>query len=699
MLDLTKLNKDQQKAVEVIAGPVSVIAGAGTGKTRTLTYRIAYMIYSGIDPNEIVAVTFTNKAAFEMKKRVIDLVGEHAIGVSVSTFHSFCAQFLRNEAEKLDERYTSRFLIIDEEDSKQIIRDTVKELKYDTNLFNSLRLKSLFSKYKNNQIDYLETEELIIFNAYNKYLKDNNSMDFDDLINNTVELLKTDEKVRKYYNSRYKYFLIDEFQDTNIVQYQLIKLLSGNNKNIFTVGDPDQSIYSFRGANYENQEKFISEYNPKIIILDKNYRSTNKILNSANKLIKNNTTRIGEKDLKSSLEDGSDVIFETRQSDRDEAYFITRAIEIMVNGGYKYNDIAVLYRSNSISRIFEEAFLKAKIPYVIYGGISFFARKEIKDILAYIRVILNPHDNISLKRIINTPRRQIGQATISKIENYANLYNLSIYDAIKKGDYGSATNKRLQTFKAIIGKLKKEISKVNHLKDIIDVILDLSGYKGMLINEGEESKDRLENILELKAIFYNASVNNDGTNIEILENLLSDLALKTNLDIDDTHNTVKLATVHQVKGLEFKVVFLVAMEESIFPAQASMITSFLLEEERRICYVAVTRAKERLIVSNAIKRFRFGAVKELFPSRYILELKTEEDGIKIKTIEYSEKEISNKNIKEGDKVKHDNFGEGMVVQEDEEIIKVAFKIDVGIKIFKRGHPALKKIVKKEKEQI
>lgn len=697
MLDLTKLNKEQQKAVEVINGPVSVIAGAGTGKTRTLTYRIAYMIYSGIDPSEIVAVTFTNKAAFEMKERVIDLIGEHALKTSVSTFHSFCAQFLRNEAEKLDKRYTNRFLIIDEDDSKQIIRDTVKELKYDSNVFNSLRLKNLFSKYKNNQIDYLEYQELNIYNAYNKYLKDNNSMDFDDLINNTVELLKTDEKVRKYYNDRYKYFLIDEFQDTNISQYELIKLLSGDNKNIFTVGDPDQSIYSFRGANYANQEKFINEFNPKIIILEKNYRSTNNILSAANKLIKNNISRIGEKDLISSLENGNDIIFETRYSDRDEAYYVTRTIEIMINGGYEYNDIAVLYRSNSISRIFEEAFIKARIPYVIYGGTSFFARKEIKDILAYIRVILNPHDNISLKRIINTPRRYIGQVTISKIESYANLYNLSLYDAIKEGDYGAAINKRLKVFITVIETLKEKMSEIINLQDIIDMVLNLSGYKEMLINEGEESKDRLENILELKAIFYNAAINNEGTTREILEVLLADLVLKTNLDIDDTNNTVKLATIHQVKGLEFKVVFLVAMEETIFPAQASMLTAFLLEEERRICYVAATRAKERLIVSNATTRFRFGTIKSLPPSRYIRELNVEKEKIKIKTQEHSETKISISNIAIGDKVKHNVFGLGVVVQEDEDIVKVAFKIGHGIKIFKRGHPALKKSLIDEEE--
>lgn len=695
MLDLTKLNEQQQKAVQEIEGAVSVLAGAGTGKTRTLTYRIAYMIYEGIPASEIVAMTFTNKAAFEMKQRVIDLVGTKAEEISISTFHSFCARFLRNEIHHLDDKYTSRFLIIDEADSKQIIRDTVKELKYDVNEYNSNRLKNKFSKFKNKQLDYLDFDDLVIYKAYNQYLRDNNSLDFDDLINYTVELLKRNDNIKKYYNDRYKYLLVDEFQDTNIAQYELIKLLSGKNKNIFTVGDPDQSIYAFRGANYHNQKRFIEEYNPKVIILEENYRSTNKILEAANRLISNNLGRIGEKELKSSLGDGSDVIFETRHSDIDEAYFVTRAINILINGNYKYNDIAVLYRSNSISRIFEEAFLKANIPYVIYGGTSFFARKEIKDILAYIRVVLNPDDNISLKRIINTPRRKIGQVTVSKLENYANLYNLSLYDSLTKADLGTATNRNLKEVKNILDTIKEEILKANELEDIIDVVNSLSGYRDMLINEGEESKDRLENIQELKAIFYNAKIENRGSNIEILEKLLDDLALKTNLDIDDSHNTVKLSTVHQVKGLEFKVVFLVALEETIFPNQASMLTSFELEEERRVCYVAATRAKERLILSHANQRYRFGSLKALDQSRYIREMKPEDESIKIRVIKPQENVSENLQINLGDKVIHDTFGPGLVVSLDDEVIRVAFKIEFGVKIFKKGHPALRKVKTEE----
>ncbi len=692
MIDLTKLNESQLKAVKKINGAVSVLAGAGTGKTRTLTYRIAYMIFEGIKPSEIVAVTFTNKAANEMKERVINIVGPRAGEISISTFHSFCARFLRSEIEKLNENYTHRFLIIDEDDAKQIIRDTVKELNYDSNYYNSNRLKNIFSKYKNKQIDMLDYEELHIYNNYNKYLKDNNSLDFDDLIHKTVKLLNEDEELREYYNNRYKYLLIDEFQDTNVIQYELIKLLTGKNHNVFIVGDPDQSIYAFRGANYYNQTRFIDEYNPEIIILEENYRSTLNILNAANKLISKNKNRIGEKDLTSDLGEGSPIIVEARQSDRDEAHFVTRAIEIFVGGGYEYKDIAVLYRSNSLSRIFEEAFLKASVPYVIYGGTSFFARKEIKDILSYIRLILNPHDNISLKRIINTPRRKIGQTTLGRLEAFATLYGYSLYDAIDHIDLGNAVNKRLRDFKRLIEIIKEEASKVDDLEKIIDIVNNISGYHEMLVNEGDESKDRLENILELKAIFYTARDESDKPNLEILEDLLDDLALKTNLDLDDTYNTVKLATVHQVKGLEFKIVFMVAMEEGIFPNQASMMSSFELEEERRVCYVAVTRAKERLIVSYANDRFRFGQFVSLDPSRYISDLQGEENKQEVKVVVKKAENLTDGDIELGNKVSHDSFGEGVVVEVGESTIKVAFNIDYGIKIFKRGHPALKKVI-------
>lgn len=692
MLDLTRLNKEQQKAVQTIEGPVSVLAGAGTGKTRTLTYRIAYMVYSDIDPSEIVAVTFTNKAAFEMKQRIIDLVGVKATEISISTFHSFCARLLRNEIDKLNEKYTSRFLIIDEADSKQIIRDTVKELNFDSNKYNSNRLKNIISKFKNKQIDFLDYDEMVIYNAYNKYLQDNNSLDFDDLILYTVELLKKHDSLREYYNERYKYLLVDEFQDTNIIQYELIKLLSGNNNNIFTVGDPDQSIYAFRGANYENQKKFIDEYDPKIIILEENYRSTTNILDTANRLIGFNHSRVGEKELTSALGEGPEVIFETRYSDRDEAYFVARAIKIFISNGYSYQDMAVLYRSNSISRVFEEALLKENIPYVIYGGTSFFARKEIKDILAYIRLVINPHDNISFKRVVNTPRRMIGQTTVSKLEDYANLYNLSLYEAIDEVDIGRAATNRLKSFKNIIETMKEEILNIKDFPAIIDVVNSLSGYREMLENEGEESKDRLENIQELKAIFYNARNQFEGSTIDVLENLLDDLALKTNLDIDDTVNTVKVATIHQVKGLEFKIVFLVALEEQIFPAQASMLSSVDLEEERRVCYVGATRAQERLIVSHAAQRFRFGSIKNLEPSRYINEMKPEELSTRIRVVEAAPPSKEELDINLGDKVNHDAFGAGTVVSVDDEIIKVAFKIEFGVKIFAKGHPALKKVI-------
>ncbi|NLN50906.1 MAG: UvrD-helicase domain-containing protein [Acholeplasmataceae bacterium] len=690
MLDLSNINKTQEKAIKAIKGPVAVIAGAGSGKTRTLTYRIAYLIYSGVDPDSIVAVTFTNKAAAEMKQRVINLVGEQAKEINISTFHSFCAQFLRREIQNLDRLFNHRFLIIDEDDSKQIIRDTVKQLKYDSDRYNSNRLKSIFSMFKNDQIDLLDFPEMQILQNYNKYLEENNSLDFDDLINLTIEVLKRRDDVKKHYNNRYQYLLIDEFQDTNKNQYQLIKLLAGKSKNIFTVGDPDQSIYSFRGANYENQKLFIDEFDPKIIILEQNYRSTMNILKAANKLIAYNVERTADKELKSELGSGSEVIFETRQTDRDEAYFVTRAIEILVSSGYSYSDIAVLYRSNSISRIFEESFIKERIPYVVYGGTSFFSRKEVKDILAYLRVVLNRHDNISFKRIVNTPRRKIGAVTIGKLEAYSNVFSTSLYDAIEHADLGPQQKASLNNFKHTLDLIEAEIKKTTDLTKIVDLVNDYSGYKQMLISEGHESKDRLENIQELKAIFYAYSLEDNDDIFQAIEAVLDDLSLKTNLDIDDTENTVKLATVHQVKGLEFKVVFVVALEETIFPAQASMFSSIDLEEERRICYVAVTRAKERLILSHALQRYRFGEVKWLMPSRYINEMRSLKEEIEV--IEETS-QVDLEPLSLGDRVEHPNYGFGVVVALDDEVVKVAFGHDFGLKIFKRDHPIIKKVKK------
>lgn len=701
MVDLTILNKEQARAVTHIKGPVSVIAGAGSGKTRTLTYRIAYMISEGIDPQSIVAVTFTNKAAAEMKERVMNLVGEKGYLTQISTFHSFCSRFLRDEITHLNQGFTRRFLIIDEDDSKQIIRDTVKELNYDSNKFNSNRLKNLFSKIKNGQSDFLELDEAKIYNAYNKYLRDNNALDFDDLIYKTIEVFRTCPEVKDYYNRQYEYILVDEFQDTNKMQYELMKHLIGPNNNIFVVGDPDQSIYSFRGAHYENQNRYMIEFDPKVYVLDRNYRSTTKILDAANSLISYNSGRTTEKNLTSELGNGLSVVHQIRESDRDEAYFVTKAIEDLVFKGYQYNDIAILYRANAISRVFEESLLKYNIPYVIYGGLSFFQRKEIKDILAYIRLCLNPMDNISLKRIINVPRRKIGSVTIQKLETYATIFNISMFDAIDKVDLSKATKQSLIDFKQLILSLTEAINKLNHMPDVVDLVGKMSGYYDMLYSEGNESKDRLENINELKAVFYQGTFDYQMPIIEGLQQVLDDLILKTDADFDVSNNTIKLATVHQVKGLEFKAVFLVALEEGIFPSDQSY-NEFDIEEERRVCYVAMTRAKERLIISHARSRFRYGEIRYNMPSRFINEMnimpdkplshKKEQTTTPydfLDNIHQTEKE----EIVLGDRVRHEKYGNGVVISIDEDIIKIAFGMEFGIKLFTPGHPSIKKVKK------
>lgn len=686
---LKDLNQKQLKAVKEINGPVAVIAGAGTGKTRTLTYRIANMINEGIYPHAILAMTFTNKAAREMKERVVSLVGEKAYETKISTFHSFCAAFLRDEIHNLNEEYTRRFLIIDEEDSKQIIRDTVKELNYDNNKFNSNRLKSIFSMYKNKQIDYLDNDEILIYQKYNEYLRLNNALDFDDLIMLTIKVLKTNPKLKDYYNKTYTHILIDEFQDTNIVQYNLIKLLVGENNNVFVVGDPDQSIYSFRGANYANLELFLMEFKPEVIILDENYRSKESILEVANKLISNATDR-PEKNLESSLGEGFPVIYDVRETDRDEAYFVLKAIEIFKDNNYNLNDIAVLYRANSLSRVFEEAFLKEGLPYKIYGGLSFFDRKEIKDILAYLRLAINEHDNISFKRIVNMPRRKIGPTTISKLEAFGVLHKMSLFEAIEHISLPSGAINALKEFREIIYKIRKKIENVNLLSDVIDIVRIDSGYQAMLESEGHESKDRIENVLELKAVFHESATDYNLPTLQLLEETLNDISLKTDLDRTSTNEAVTLATIHQVKGLEFKVVFVVALEEGIFPSVNSM-TFKELEEERRVFYVAITRAIDRLVVSRAKQRYRFGEVRHFMPSKFLMEAGLiEEDTYvqvkDIKEIKYQEKEDLNL----GDRIEHDKYGKGVIVQLEDDKIVIAFALEHGIKTFKKDHPSISK---------
>ena len=690
-MDLKGLNNHQKEAVNAIEGSVAVIAGAGSGKTRTLTYRIANMIEKNIFPSTILAVTFTNKAAREMKERVVALIGPQGFAPTISTFHSFCARFLRDEIEHLGEPYTRHYLILDEDDSKQVIRDTVKELNLDPNRYNSNRLKDYFSKVKNGQYDSLEFEEEKVFVKYNEYLKSNNSMDFDDLLNFTLKILREFPSVLSFYQEQYKYILVDEFQDTNIIQYELIRLLGDKYKNVFIVGDPDQSIYGFRGANYENYTFFLSDFKPQVIVLDENYRSSMNILNAANSLISNNRNRKTDKKLKSDLGDGPLVIKEVRESDKDEAYFVARAIEILVSGGYQFKDVAVLYRSNAIGRIFEEAFLRYNIPYIIYGGISFFSRKEIKDMLSYIRLALFEHDNISLKRIINTPRRKIGQTTISKIESYSAIHRVSMYEAIDHLNVGGQTREALIEFKKMIKTLRAEINQIYDLTQVVDLALQLSGYEEMLRLEGNEGKDRYDNIQELKSIFYNGSIDYKGTNLEKIEQILDDMALKTDLDLEDDKNTVKVATIHQVKGLEFKAVFMVAMEETVFPSDVS--GSFTeIEEERRVAYVGVTRAKERLILSYAKQRFRYGQIQYNQPSRFIEDMAFEPVKEKRMIVEKeAAMEVVVEDIKVGDTVYHEKYGKGVVVMKTEDITRVAFSIEFGIKLFTTGHQALKKL--------
>mgnify|MGYP001048265862 FL=1 len=691
---LEELNDEQRKAVTYESGPLFVVAGAGTGKTKTLTSRIGYLIkYKNIEPYNILAVTFTNKAAREMKERLLDMVGPHAEGTTISTFHSFGLKVLRKFIEELPYGLTSNFSVIDDEDSKKIIKDVTKELNLDAKEYPLRFMRNFISNYKTKRETFIEDDNYErIFQAYKKYLLKNNLLDFDDLLIYTHELLDQSEKTRTYLQTRYTQILVDEFQDTDKIQYAIISIMASLHKNLFVVGDPDQSIYSFRGADYENTKKFLNEFGNQHI-LDLNYRSTNKILSKANKLIKHNQVRPFEKDLKSDLGEGSDIIYMPSDSDyRESAMVVNEIRRLIASGSYQYEDIAILYRNNSLSRHFEDALIQMGLPYVIYGGISFYERLEIKDILAYVRVILNPHQDFYVKRIINTPKRQIGLTTISKLEQHAHETGLSMFDAIESLDVNKPTKERLLTFKNLIKDLRLKLEQIDKLKEIVMMVFKETGYQQMLIDEKDDvATERMENIKELSSVFYQADFIYKGSIIEKTIQLLDQIALYTDLDKKDSDgDVIKLSTYHQVKGLEFKVVFMVAMEEGIFPSSHSNYNPEELEEERRIAYVGVTRAKEKLYLSYAYQRVLYGQFLDQTPSRFIKEMglleTKKEPSVAQKT--YQE---TNTQLKPSDKVSHTVFGNGVVITVDGDIATIAFPMPHGLKKLIQTHPSIKKI--------
>ena len=706
---LQGLNQAQREAVITTEGPVMVMAGAGSGKTRVLTRRIAHLILDkNVYPSQILAVTFTNKAAREMKERVSKLINEDTNYMWISTFHSFCARFLRMEIEHIAP-YTNKYQIIDDDDSEKIVRDIIKDLGYDIKDYKPKTFLKYISDEKNEvspKFNDREVEDIFVRvnEIYNKTLVEQNLVDFDDLIILTLRILNECADVREKYQEKFHYILVDEFQDTNYVQYKLIKVLGGKYNNIFVVGDEDQSIYSFRGARVENVQKFRQELeNTKLILLEENYRSTKSILNIANKVIKNNPSRI-DKNLYTSNEVDNPIKYFTGSSSYEEELFIVDEIKKLKLEGYEYKDFAIMYRSNHLSRSIEETLTKYRLPYEMYGGISFFSRKEIKDICAYLRLIISHDDDFSFERIVNEPKRKIGPAMISKLKDNRNLNNQSLFDSIDSLSASGNGYNSLIDFKFTILELEEDLNnKEEALTNIVDKILDKTGYRKMLKESGEDGEDRLENIKELKSLIkeYEDSFP-ELDRLELLEEMLQNITLKTDMDNKNEDNdAIKLMTYHQAKGLEFKVVFMMAMEEGIFPNQMAMFENSL-DEERRICYVGITRAKERLYITNAINRYVFGHQEQHLESRFISEIghdnlervglikRTIPTQVPVKQTEEPKKVVTN-DLAVGDVVSHKLFGEGRVVEVKDKIVSIAFAAPVGIKKMLKDHPSISKV--------
>lgn len=701
MIDLNTLNKEQREAVITTDGPLLILAGAGSGKTRVLTYRIAYLIENGVYPGSILAITFTNKAAQEMKERVAALVGEEANKMWISTFHSTCVRILRMDIEKLG--FNKSFVIYDTQDQEKVIKDCLKELNIDDKLFppkkvlhtiGSLKDKLIDADtyYRKNANDYQKRRIAELYELYQKKLKANNALDFDDIIMNTIKLLRENPDVLNYYQRKFRYILVDEYQDTNKAQYELVNMLAKAHGNLCVVGDDDQSIYGFRGADVSNILDFEDDYpSVKTIKLEQNYRCTKKILEAANYVIANNEKR-KEKRLWTENRAGEDIKLFRAETDRDESSFIVNEIEKLVDEGYSYRDFAILYRTNAMSRILEEGFVRSKVPYKVVGGLKFYDRKEVKDILAYLRVINNPVDSISLERIINVPKRGIGDATIDRVKQYGLERDMGLYSSMLEIENVEGLTKRA------VNSIDKFISLMNHfisikddmkVSDLIKEILEKTEYTKELKEEDTpESESRIENLNEL----YSAAVEfEENAEDKSLSAFLERVALVSDQDSINENGGIVLMTLHTAKGLEFPVVFIAGMEEGIFPHSSYQEDEDELEEERRLCYVGITRAKQQLYITCARQRLMFGRTMFNSVSSFVEEIPEDIiQDISVKTQSsygrvygydnYSPLQhkrpvqsevpsapvkpvnsVSDREIKAGVKIKHKVFGKGIVI--------------------------------------
>ena len=688
------LNDKQIEAVNHKDGPCLVLAGAGSGKTRVLTERIIKLIDDGVSPYNILAITFTNKAAKEMKDRVELKLGSVADSIFIGTFHSFGLRVLRENYRSVG--YTSNITILDQDDSKSLIKRILKEEDLDPKDYDIKHIINRISSSKNDGVSpseynrlFLRDDDKVIARVYEKYLKllkENNSVDFDDLLLKPVELFKKSPEILEHYQERFKYILVDEYQDTNSIQYELCKLLAKKYNNIFVVGDANQSIYSWRNADYRNILNFERDYkNAKVVLLEENYRSTNNILKAANSVIKNNTE--GKKlNLWTSSGDGEKIDYIRVEDEMKEASFAINKIKELVSLGYSYKDFAILYRTNAQSRIIEQTCASNSIPYNVIGSYKYLDRKEIKDLIAYLNIIYNPSDSVSLERVINTPRRGIGAKTIDSIRNKARENNTSMFNAIDSG-------KELE-WKKIILELIEDAKEMN-LVEIIENTLTKTGLRMEYENDKSiENERRLETLDEFKSLALNFEENGIYDLETFLENimLVSDTGQYSNND-----DEVTLMTLHSAKGLEFKVVFILGMEEGIFPHNRSFESASELEEERRLCYVGITRAKSKLYLLSARQRTIYGSTSGTIESRFIKEIdQSLLNSTNTKPTMVNDKVIPNMynktsdGISAGDKVIHNIFGEGVVISINGSVATIAFNHKVGIKQIAANHKYLTK---------
>lgn len=685
------MNSEQSEAVRTTEGPLLIMAGAGSGKTRVLTHRIAYLLdEKDVSPYNILAITFTNKAAKEMKARVEHLVGEEAQVIWMSTFHSMCVRILRRDADRIG--IERNFTIIDPTDQKSVIKDVLKSENIDSKRFEPRMFIGAISNLKNElktpedaqkeANDFHSQMVATVYKGYQRQLSRNEALDFDDLIMTTINLFERVPETLEYYQNKFQYIHVDEYQDTNKAQYTLVKLLANKFKNLCVVGDSDQSIYGWRGADIQNILSFEEDYpEAKTIFLEQNYRSTKNILNAANEVIKHNSER-KPKGLWTANSGGDKIQYYEAMTERDEAEYVVKEIMKHQRSGEKYSEMAILYRTNAQSRVLEETFMKSNIPYTMVGGQKFYDRKEIKDLLSYLRVIANSNDDISLQRIINVPKRGIGPSSVEKIQTYALQNNISMFDALAEVDFIGLSKKVTQeciSFYEMIQNLIKE-QEFLEISEIVDEVLQKSGYRDMLDREQSiESRSRLENLDEFMSVPKDYE-ENTPLEEQSLINFLTDLSLVADIDEADTQNGVTLMTMHSAKGLEFPIVFIMGMEESLFPHIRAIKSEddHEMEEERRICYVAITRAEELLYITNATTRMLFGRSQSNMPSRFLKEIPEDlldsHTGQKRQTIypksqpkrgfskrtTSTKKQVSSSDWKVGDKVMHKAWGEGMV---------------------------------------